>query len=274
MKKFIYVIVLLLPFFGCKKNTEIGSNFEGNNSNNKIITYYGGDISQLKKLQSFFEREGKADGKMGYLCYRSYSSLLSENKARNFEGNFTTEIFKNIFISNEKGYNSELTIDKDKKFVFNGIPNENIFGHTVKFSNENTFSLGTRDGNWSESLYVPMPLNLDHEAIQGKFSKANGLNLKWQVDSKNDKGVFIRINYSPEYQSPKKQSGTEINKIIAIPDIGSYKLTSEDLKEFQSPIGALSILVYRGNYIVSSNQNSDIPLYIYDKVSFNLSLEN
>jgi hypothetical protein len=281
MKRNLIIAILCLAFGSCQKNIESIDRQKDESyktESNKYYYYYGGDLKQLSDAESFFKKQGNAvsDNTTGYLSFRTNNGPTNIAKSyKSTQGNFFSTVFKEIYFTNDKGLSVPLKIDKFKKFVFDDISLDNIFGRTITLSSVNPSGLNSRGEGWTDGMYVPLPLNLSYVANNNTATKSNGFTLNWVKDVKNDKGVFINIEYEPSTEmNPTQEQRRNIIKIISVADNGSYTLTKDDLKEFPTPLQHLAFSVYRGNYKISQFDGKDVPIYIYDKVGFDIRLEN
>jgi hypothetical protein len=277
MKNIILILMLLSIFASCVKNIESLNTSSGSSESRpyKTYNYYQGDVGLLKKVKGFFEAEGKTDLKTGYFAYHASSySNNSDNKPSTARGNFSTETFKEIHFSNETGYETPLVLDKYKKFVFDRMQLDAVFGHTVKLSSyKPNSSLNTRSDNWADSFYVPKMLNFRYSEIK-KITNANSLILKWDKDDKNKNGVFINIEHDPEDVMKLTQDKKRyVSLVIATPDNGQYTITAKDLALFPSPLEQLHLEIRRGGYHMSQFNGRAIAMYIYDKSGLTVGLE-
>ncbi|MEY4904960.1 MAG: hypothetical protein RLZZ292_2775 [Bacteroidota bacterium] len=118
----------------------------------------------------------------------------------------------------------------------------NLQGSEVVFST--TLDNGEK---WEDKIYVPKNLVIT-KGIESSVSKSKGIDLSWEADEANDKGIIITLSskytlgYNPDSTIP------EANHVIIVRDNGKYTLSTDDLKVFVAEKGSLSISITRGNY--------------------------
>lgn len=113
----------------------------------------------------------------------------------------------------------------------------NCFGKTVGVK-----ATGT-DGKdlIKASMYIPKEVILNNIADEGSIRTGNNtLELNWNADIQNEKGVFIKIDkWQPDETQPK---------YIWATDNGTYSLNIDELAAYKNRDNIALVSVIRGNY--------------------------
>jgi hypothetical protein len=97
-------------------------------------------------------------------------------------------------------------------------------------------------------LLSPVPDNVSVNSYKGTpIKRAEGVNLKWNADSKNNRGVILEVNY----YYPNGQGYDKTVRLLD--DNGSYVVGSDLLTKIPKD-GYFEITLLRGNYHIGENK--------------------
>ncbi len=244
MKKIIYLIGLtIIILYSCQKNkleaisnqvTTLPTLIE---MYNIINTDTDGSIV-IQSQVGIDSQDGVRNNNI------SASSNESGNAKRN---NLFTTITVGGIVLGSNGTARPTGSDQNKEVA-------SLFGTDIPISINHYQAKG--EGNTesnAHTLYMPKLISMTHDIDE----ISDGTKISWNADSKNKKGVIIRLEYTALTQQEESISNSNPNNItkgFVLPDNGTLTITNSMLKTFPNKANIIVTLA-RGNIALLDNKD-------------------
>jgi hypothetical protein len=212
----------------------------------------------------------KPDGIMAYYDFsmqksnavfalKQFTTLAVQNENRVTQvGGFFIENNKSVAKGDVKIGDMLLKANVSNNNMYGFLENkgDHLYGKTIQFNMNinNTILNGGNSSNGSnvnDTLYIPQKVVLSSPISNNSQSLQSGSLISWNVDSRNQKGVVIALEYDPSYTSNAGLKASNPKKIIkgfTLNDAqGSYTISNQDIINFPKD-AYLKLTVGRANF--------------------------
>jgi hypothetical protein len=271
---YYFLLLLNFTFVGCaKKDFKLTQNGDGPVTN--FRSELGG--SRAETYDKFFQ---DTHGVLSFKVTRQYPNLSSFSVqtsgyfCENLWASYTTEnrVYKNV--GTVKIGTVTLPMEERKGYIILNHTDEvknkvkNLLGTTVKYKIDGLSGSGY--GATSEDLYIPKPMNPvfanNNFTLGNRFAVSrNGyLNITWEADEQNDKGIVLIIeNGYPVDTLGNPNMSTNIRyayNVVLLEDDGNYTFSTSDFTSIPNN-QELILTMMRANITIVENGSKKIKLY-------------
>jgi hypothetical protein len=262
---FLTSIFIILVLAACERKVEVSPDKNTEPQKNlrtsrDILLYYYQMLGEFEKCDA-------------YAYMMNFNTLPSQNST-DYEVSIFSQFFRDrakmLGDSNYDAFSvNNVSIPKDGvgSFFTRNVTFNNLYGKNINLK----FSKG-QDQTEIKNLYLPKKLNVSITPDMGgnNYQIKEGTVFEWNADELNEKGVVIKIEYNPVFNTSQiSQNYPEpIVKFIGVPDNGSYTLTGQDISGLPSKAD-VNISVMRGLVQLNmfENNNKSFITIAYHEIS-------
>ena len=222
-------------------------------------------------LLDYYNLLGTLENADGYVKLRSFRTFPSQQVAQieaELEATFLdnnrrpVSMIENLWINDEQ-------INNNPDFTFS----KSSTSLRAFYGNDTEIKLKESNRIHKANLYVPKEISAKNAMnSDGTMSITANKSISWNQDDNNSKGVLIILTYDPKL-NPNLGQSNFIERMIGVPDIGSYTFSSKDLEGIPAN-SVFDINIIRANFMTLGIPNLNKVISIYAYTSLYISATN